>query len=114
MKFALISTWKMSYAGHLNAYHKLIKEGNLDQAIINGVMTVEDDQQIHTVGYGGLPAKDGQVYLDAAYMNGTTLHYGAVSAIKNIKNPIQVAYRLSERLLNCYLCGDGAYEFAHQ
>lgn len=112
MKFSLISTWKMSYEGHLEAYHKLKNDKGLDQAILDGIMIVEDDQDIHSVGYSGLPAIDGQVYLDAAYMDGTTLRYGAVSTIKNIKNPIQVAYCLSERLLNCYLSGEGAQEYA--
>ena len=112
MKFSLISTWKMSYEGHLEAYRKLKNDKDLNHAILKGIMIVEDDQNIHSVGYGGLPAIDGQVYLDAAYMHGTTLRYGAVSTIKNIKNPIQVAYRLSERLLNCYLSGEGAQEYA--
>ena len=112
MKFSLISTWKMSYEGHLEAYRKLKNDKDLNHAILKGIMIVEDDQDIHSVGYGGLPAIDGQVYLDAAYMHGTTLRYGAVSTIKNIKNPIQVAYRLSERLLNCYLSGEGAQEYA--
>ncbi|MDD2591309.1 MAG: isoaspartyl peptidase/L-asparaginase [Erysipelotrichaceae bacterium] len=112
MKFHLISTWKMSLEGSRKAYETLKNQNDLAEALINGVVNVEDDETVHSVGYGGLPAKDGKVYLDAAYMNGTNMSFGAVSALENIKNPIKVAYHLSKRNLNCYLTGEGASEYA--
>ena len=42
-----------------------------------------------------MPNREGEVELDAAYINGNTLEVGAVMAVKQIKNPIEVAYDLS-------------------
>ena len=102
----------MSYKGMEKAYQKLVADQSLEDAIITGVTTVEDDENIHSVGYGGLPNRDGEVFLDAAFMNGSTMRYGAISSVKDIKNPIKVAYKLTERMLNCYLTADGAEEYA--
>ena len=112
MKYCLISTWKMSYEGMEKAYQQLVADKRLEDAIITGVTTVEDDELIHSVGYGGLPNLNGEVFLDSAFMNGSTMRYGAISSVKDIKNPIKVAYKLTERMLNCYLTADGAEEYA--
>nr|XP_006819493.1 PREDICTED: threonine aspartase 1-like [Saccoglossus kowalevskii] len=67
---------------------------------------------------------DGTVECDASIMDATTLGYGAVGAIKGIKNPIKVAHCLlteeNKGLLSlgrvppCFLTGDGAYTWAKE
>lgn len=109
---ALISTWKMSYQGHLIASQALIDNAELDQAIIQGIVVIENDENIHSVGYGGWPDINGEVCLDAAFMNGSTFGYGAISAVKGIKNPIKVAHQLAKRELNCFLTAAGAEAYA--
>lgn len=112
MQYCLLSTWKMSYTAMEKAYQELLADKPLEDAIIHGVTTVENDENIHSVGYGGLPNLNGEVFLDAAFMNGSTMRYGAISSVKDIKNPIKVAYKLTERILNCYLTAEGAEEYA--
>jgi isoaspartyl peptidase/L-asparaginase-like protein (Ntn-hydrolase superfamily) len=73
---------------------------------------VEDDPRYVSVGYGGLPGRDGRVTLDAAFMDGQTMRFGGVIGAEYIKNPIRAAMLLSERKKNCLLAGRGAEAFA--
>ena len=75
---------------------------------------VEDYPFYKSVGYGGLPNEDCEVELDAAYMDGDTLDIGAVAGIKDYKNPISIARKLSKERFNCFLVGVGAEAYAHK
>lgn len=109
---AIIGTWKMSHEGIKRAFDYLEQGGHAGEAVARAVMAVEDDPRFVSVGYGGLPGRDGRVTLDAAFMDGQTLQYGCVIGAENIKNPIRAAMRLSERKQNCLLAGNGVMEFA--
>ena len=109
---AMIGTWKMCYAGLREAYEGLRHGGTVRDAVDLAVTRVEDNPAYGSVGYGGLPASDGHVTLDAAYMDGQTLRYGGVMCVENIRNPIRAAILLSERKINCLLAGRGAEAFA--
>ena len=73
---------------------------------------VEDNPEFTSVGYGGLPNREGDVELDAAFMDGSTGFYGGIMGAKGIANPIDAAIELSARHLNCLLSGSGAEQFA--
>lgn len=108
----MISTWRMSQEG-LSLGNQILKEKNdLGEAIVRAVKCVEDNPAYVSVGYGGLPNREGQVELDAAYMDGDTLGTGAVISVKNLKNPIEAAYRLSKKKTNSILAGEGAEKYA--
>ena len=108
----MISTWKMSLLGMKRAAPLLKRNVPVHEAILMAVKTVEDDPAISSVGYGGLPNLNGEVELDAAYMNGDTLGFGGVMWVKNIKNPIEVAFDLSHYQRNCLLSDIGATRYA--
>ena len=110
--YAIIGTWKMSFEGVKSACKQLSQGEGTREAVATAVMSVEDDPRYISVGYGGLPARDGRVTLDAAYMDGQTLRFGGVMCAEGIRNPIRAAMRLSERKQNCLLAGKGAEEFA--
>ena len=110
--YAIIGTWKMSYAGVKNAYLQLQNDETAGDAVQNAIMSVEDEPAYSSVGYGGLPDHDGHVMTDAAYMNGNTLRFGAVMSAENIRNPIRAARALCGRETNCLLAGRGAEQFA--
>ncbi|HTV60827.1 MAG TPA: N(4)-(beta-N-acetylglucosaminyl)-L-asparaginase [Verrucomicrobiae bacterium] len=98
---------------HLDGGMAVLKSGGdaLD-AVLAVVTKVEDDPNVDTVGYGGLPNEDGVVQLDACVMHGPTAKCGAVGAIEKIKNPSLVARVVMERTNHTFLVGPGATEFA--
>lgn len=81
-------------------------------AIIAGVDEVQADPNDPSIGYGGFPNIEGVVELDALVMHGPTQGVGAVAALRNIKNPADVARAVMLRSGNCLLVGDGALKFA--
>lgn len=111
---AIISTWKMSLAGTVEAGKLLENGAAAGDAVTLAVRKVEDDPSVTSVGYGGLPDMNGQVTLDAAYMDGDTLRMGGVIGTGRIGNPILAARALCGRDKNCLLFGDGAEAFAKE
>lgn len=108
----MIATWRMAVEGITEGAEILQNGGSAAEAIIKAVSEVEDFPYYKSVGYGGLPNSEMDVELDAAYMNGTTLDFGAVGAVKDFANPIQIAQRLSVEKSNNFLVGVGAEKFA--
>ena len=107
----VISTWDFGMKANEEAW-KVIKEGgrSLD-AVEKGVRLIESDPNEQSVGYGGLPDRDGHVTLDACIMN----EYGdcgSVAFLRNIKNPISVARKVMEDTPHIMLVGEGANKFA--
>lgn len=114
MKYAMIATWRMAVEGITSSKEILEKGGTAGDAIENAIKMVEDYPFYKSVGYGGLPNEDCEVELDAAYMDGDTLDIGAVAGIKDYKNPISIARKLSKERFNCFLVGAGAEAYAHK
>jgi L-asparaginase len=83
-------------------------------AVEAGVRMVEADEQVRTVGRGGWPNLLGEVELDAAVMDGSTLRTGAVGALRGFLHPVSVARQIMERLPHVLLVGDGAARFARE
>lgn len=111
-KWAMIATWRMSYEGVIEAKKLLDRNQSSADAIDLAITMVEDYPFYKSVGFGGLPNEDGEVELDAAFMDGDTLSFGAIAGVKSIKNPIKVARRLKDERFNCVLVGAGAERFA--
>ena len=108
----MIATWRMAKEGVEKGSRILSEEGNVFDALECAVKEVENDPYYKSVGYGGLPNEEMEVELDAGFMNGDTLGFGAVCAIKNTANPVSVARKLSEEHVNCVLSGEGASQYA--
>ena len=86
--------------------------GSLLDAVEKGVNVVEDDPNVTSVGYGGLPNAEGEVELDAGIMDGTSHRAGSVCNLHKIKNPISVARLVMEKTLHTTMAGEGALRFA--
>ncbi|NBI07051.1 N(4)-(beta-N-acetylglucosaminyl)-L-asparaginase [Senegalia massiliensis] len=114
MSYAIIATWRMALEGIEEGVKLLKDNGSSADAIEKAVKMVEDFPYYKSVGYGGLPNENGEVELDAAFMDGDSLSIGAVAGIKDFKNPISIARKLSEQKFNCFLVGAGAEEYAHK
>ncbi|WP_240338327.1 N(4)-(beta-N-acetylglucosaminyl)-L-asparaginase [Peribacillus alkalitolerans] len=112
MKWGMIATWRMALEG-VEAASEMLKEGgSSSDAVETAVGMVEDYPLYKSVGYGGLPNEHCEVELDAAFMDGETLSIGAVAGIKDFKNPISIARKLSQERFNVFMVGNGAEEYA--
>jgi L-asparaginase len=83
-------------------------------ALEAGIRLVEADTGVRSVGRGGWPNILGQVELDAAVMDGTTLRTGAVGALKGFLHPVSIARAVMERLPHELLVDQGAARFARE
>lgn len=66
------------------------------------------------MGYGGSPDEQGDTYLDAMIMDGTTKNAGSVGHLRNIRNAILVAKYVMKYTEHTFLVGPKAIEFALQ
>ncbi|RYE18072.1 MAG: glycosylasparaginase [Sphingobacteriales bacterium] len=107
----VISTWDFGVAANLAAWEVLKKGGRALDAVEAGVKIPEADPEVHTVGKGGYPDRDGHVTLDACIMDEHG-NCGAVAAIENIMHPISVARLVMEKTPHVLLVGEGATQFA--
>src|SRR5688500_5408946 len=86
----VISTWNFGQAANAEAWKVLEKGGRAVDAVEAGVKIPEADPTNTSVGYGGLPDRDGNVTLDACIMDDKH-NCGSVMFLKNIVHPISVA-----------------------
>lgn len=107
----VVSTWDFGQAANAAAWEVLTKKGRAVDAVETGVKVAEADPKNQTVGYGGLPDRDGNVTLDACIMD-EFYNCGSVMALQHIKHPISVARLVMEKTPHVVLVGDGALEFA--
>jgi N4-(beta-N-acetylglucosaminyl)-L-asparaginase len=107
-----LSTWKWGIEANERAAQIIAGGGSLLDAVEKGINVVEDDPNVTTVGYGGLPNAQGEVELDAGIMDGTTHRAGAVCNLHKIKNPISVARLVMEKTRHTTMAGEGALQFA--
>jgi isoaspartyl peptidase/L-asparaginase-like protein (Ntn-hydrolase superfamily) len=107
----VISTWEFGIRANKVAWKILSENGHALDAVEKGVNVIEADPKIQTVGYGGLPDRDGYVTLDSCIMNHKN-HCGSVAFLQDIMHPSSVARKVMEDTKYIMLAGDGALEFA--
>ncbi|HUQ66889.1 MAG TPA: N(4)-(beta-N-acetylglucosaminyl)-L-asparaginase [Flavitalea sp.] len=110
-KPVVLSTWDFGFPANAEAW-KILKDGGraLD-AVEAGVKIPEGDRKVNTVGYGGIPDRDGRVTLDACIMD-DKYNCGSVMFLEHIKHPISVARLVMEKTPHIQLVGEGALQFA--
>jgi N4-(beta-N-acetylglucosaminyl)-L-asparaginase len=106
----VISTWP-NVKANASAWKTLSSGGSALDAVEAGVRIPEADPEDQSVGYGGLPDRDGRVTLDACIMDAQG-SCGAVMALEHIMHPISVARLVMEKTPHVQLAGEGALQFA--
>ena len=107
----VISTWDFGIAANHDAWKVLSAGGRALDAVEKGVQVPEADPNNQSVGYGGMPDRDGKVTLDACIMDDKG-NCGAVAGLEHIVHPIAVARMVMEKTPHVMLVGDGALQFA--
>lgn len=110
-KPVVISTWAPNVKANAAAWQVLGKGGRALDAVEKGVQVPEADPTDQSVGYGGLPDRDGRVTLDSCIMDEFG-NCGAVMCLEHIMHPISVARLVMEKTPHVQLVGTGALQFA--
>lgn len=82
------------------------------EAVRLAVNVLEADPT-YDAGRGAVLNADGQIELDAAIMDGATLNFGAVAAVRGFLHPVDIARKVMDTEF-CFLVGDGAERFARE
>jgi len=107
----VIATWDVKNATK-KAWETIQNNQSSIDAIEQGCMIEEANENGQSVGKGGLPDRDGNVTLDACIMNSKG-DCGSVVFLKNIKHAISLARKVMEDTPHVMLAGIGAEEFAY-
>ncbi len=107
----VLSTWNFGLKANEGAWKILSAGGRALDAVEAGVMITEADPNETSVGYGGLPDRDGRVTLDACIMDESG-NCGSVACLEHIVHPVSVARKVMEKTPHVMLVGDGALQFA--
>lgn len=94
-------------------FYILEKGGSSLDAVKAAVVVLEDDE-LFNAGKGSVFTNEGSHEMDASIMEGKSLTAGAVGAVKNIRNPIELATQVMLHSGHVFLGGEGAVEFARK
>jgi N4-(beta-N-acetylglucosaminyl)-L-asparaginase len=106
----VISTWNNTRA-NAAAWSVLSKGGYALDAVEKGAHVPEADPRDTSVGYGGLPDREGKVTLDACIMDEKS-NCGSVAFVQGFMHPISIARAVMEKTPHVMLVGKGAEQFA--
>jgi L-asparaginase / beta-aspartyl-peptidase len=110
-------TMKIAIAVHGGARacqrgHDILKGGGSALDAVEEAVKILEDSPYFNAGRGSALNCCGEVEMDAAIMDGKELKAGAVSMIKQVKNPISLARLVMTKTKHVFLSGYGALEFA--
>lgn len=96
----------------LGAGFRELTQGKTAIDAVRAAVVSLEDNILFNAGKGSVFGKDGSQEMDASIMDGSNLMAGAVSAVRNIRNPVELAYTIMTQSQHVMLNGQGAYEFA--
>jgi len=96
----------------LDAGRALLARGAASLDAVIAAVRVLEDNALFNAGRGAVLNRDGMAELDASLMDGRTLAAGAVSGLRHVRNPIELARLVMEKSPHVMLVGSGAEEFA--
>lgn len=106
----ILSTWNNRKANDAG-WDILKNKGRALDAVEAAARVPEADPNDTSVGYGGLPDRDGHVTLDACIMDEKG-RAGSVTFLENIMHAVSVARAVMEKTPHVMMSGEGALEFA--
>jgi L-asparaginase / beta-aspartyl-peptidase len=96
----------------LAAGYAVLQEGGTAINAIKASVVILEDNLMFNAGRGAVFTKKGVQEMDAAIMSGKDLAAGAVAAVRNVRNPIELAGEVMINSNHVFLSGKGANDFA--
>ncbi|HEY4111342.1 isoaspartyl peptidase/L-asparaginase [Puia sp.] len=96
----------------MNAGYAVLEQGGSAINAIKATIVILEDNMLFNAGRGAVFTKKGVQEMDAAIMDGRTLDAGAVTGVRNVRNPIELATEVMLNSNHVFLSGKGASDFA--
>lgn len=96
----------------LQGAYAVLEEGGTAVNAVKAAVVILEDNLLFNAGRGSVFTKKGVQEMDAAIMDGSNLGAGAVAAIRNVRNPIELATEVMRNSNHVFLSGKGANDFA--
>jgi beta-aspartyl-peptidase (threonine type) len=97
----------------VDAASALLEDGKTSLDAVEAAIRILEDDPIFNAGYGSMLNSEGEVEMDAAIMEGSGLHAGAVASIRGVRHPISVAREVMDTP-HALLSAAGARRFAEE
>lgn len=107
-------TYYQALAQALELGRSMLADGAAAIETVEAVVVWLEDDPKFNAGRGAVFTNQGTHELDAAIMDGRTLSCGAVTGLRNVRNPISLARAVMEHSEHVLLAGDGADAFARE
>lgn len=88
--------------------NKILTDGGSALDAVEQTVIALENNPVFDAGTGGYLNQDGQVQLDALFVDGAKLDFGAVAGVTAVKNPISLARKIMEQTAQCFFVGEGA------
>lgn len=98
----------------LKAGWEILDRGGSSLDAVEAAVVSLEDFPLFNAGRGSVFTHEGEQEMDAAIMDGHLIKAGAVTFVKNIRNPVSLARLVMERTEHVLLAGEGANQFAEQ
>ncbi|MBI3233643.1 MAG: isoaspartyl peptidase/L-asparaginase [Bacteroidetes bacterium] len=96
----------------LSAGYKIIEKNGSSLDAVEAAVEALENCPLFNAGKGAVFTHEGKHEMDASIVDGRDINAGAVSGIRNVKNPIRLARAVMEQSEFVMLYGNGAEEFA--
>jgi beta-aspartyl-peptidase (threonine type) len=96
----------------VDAGFAVLEEGGTAVNAVKAALVLLEDHILFNAGRGAVFTKKGVQEMDAAIMDGSNLAAGAVAAVRNVRNPIELAAEVMRNSNHVFLSGKGANDFA--
>src|SRR5438045_4551716 len=96
----------------LDIGYSILEKGGTALEVVKKATVILENNPLFNAGKGSVFTKRGVNEMDAAIMDGKTLAAGAVAAVRNVRNPVELAEHVMLHSGHVFLCGEGANDFA--
>ena len=98
----------------LKTGYEILANGGTSLDAVVAAIKIMEDSPLFNAGKGAVFTHNGLNELDASIMDGNTLKAGAVGAVRNVKNPIELARTVMDKTKHVMLIGEGARLLAEE
>jgi L-asparaginase / beta-aspartyl-peptidase len=96
----------------IDAGYGVLEEGGSALNAVKAAIVILEDNILFNAARGSVFTKKGLQEMDAAVMDGSTLSAGAITGVRNVRNPIELAMEVMQNSNHVFLSGKGAGDYA--